>query len=108
MTEIIMAEQDLKREQAGQQQQPGVPPKMMAPNMGVYYSNCAMIATSPRDISVYFGRYVPGSSPKGEQTLVELYEHQIYMTLGQAEDLVRILTRTLEAIKIKAEEGTKG
>jgi hypothetical protein len=104
--EIIMAEKSLERGQAAGQQRPSAPTRIMAKNMGVYYSNCTMIATSPRDLSVYFGRYVPGSNEKGEQSIVELYEHQIYMTLGQAEDLARILSQTLKAIKMKAKEGS--
>lgn len=84
--------------------QAGGPPRMMARQMGMYYSNCAMVATSPRDISLFFGRYVPGSNEKGGQSMVELYEHQIYMTVEQAEDLVRILTQTLEAAKARKKE----
>jgi hypothetical protein len=103
-----MTEKSAEKEQVGQQRQPGAPARAMAQQMSIYYSNCAMVATSPRDLSVYFGRYVPGSNPKGEQSMVELYEHQIYMTLGQAEDLVRILTQTLDAIKMRAKEGSVG
>ena len=103
-----MTEKGAEKEQASRQQQPGAPARVMAKQMGIYYSNCVMVATSPRDLSVYFGRYVPGSNEKGEQTMVELYEHQIYMTLGQAEDMVRILTQTLEAIKKRSKEGSAG
>jgi len=78
---------------------------MMSQQMRVYYSNCAMVATSPRDISLFFGRYVPGSNEKGEQSMVELYENQIYMTVEQSEDLVRILTQTLEAAKARKKAG---
>ena len=39
--------------QAGGQQQPGVPARMMAKQMNIYYSNCAMVATSPRHISLF-------------------------------------------------------
>ncbi len=104
-----MAEKQLEKDQmGGQQAQPGGPPRMMAQHMGIYYSNCVMVATSPRDLSVFFGRYAPGSNPEGEQSMVELYEHQIYMTLGQAEDLARILSQTIEAIKMRAKEGANG
>ena len=92
-------------EQEAKQQQPGGPARMMARQMGMYYSNCAMVATSPRDISLFFGRFVPGSNEQGGQSMVELYEHQIYMTVEQAEDLVRILTQTLEATKARKAQG---
>ncbi len=72
---------------------------MMSNQMGIYYSNCAMVATTPRDISLFFGRYSPVPDEKGGQTLGEFYERQIYMTIEQAEDLVKMLTRTLEAFK---------
>ncbi|MGB6068021.1 MAG: DUF3467 domain-containing protein [Desulfomonilaceae bacterium] len=75
------------------------PARMMSNQMGIYYSNCAMVATSPRDISLFFGRFVPVSGDKGAQSLGELYERQIYMTVEQAEDLVKMLTRTLEAFR---------
>jgi hypothetical protein len=75
------------------------PARAMSRQMAVHYANCAMVATSPRDISLFFGRYVPGTDDKGEQKLVELYETQIYMTVGQAEDLAQILTRTVDMFK---------
>lgn len=77
------------------------PAKVMAKDLGTYYSNCAMVATSPRDISLFFGRYVPAANEKGEQSLIELYEHQVYMTFDQAEDLVRILHQTIEMAKAR-------
>jgi Protein of unknown function (DUF3467) len=83
-------------------EQPSVsrgPARMMSNQMGIYYSNCAMVATSPRDISLFFGRYTPVPDDKGGQTLGELYERQIYMTIEQAEDLAKMLARTLEAFR---------
>lgn len=80
----------------GRQSAPG---RVMSRQMTVQYANCAMVATSPRDISLYFGRYVPGADEKGGQTLVELYETQIYMTVDQAADLAKILNQTVAMIK---------
>ena len=37
--------------------------------------------------------------------MIELYENQIYMTVDQAEDLVRILNQTLEAVKTRKQQG---
>jgi hypothetical protein len=70
------------------------PSRMMSQQMAIYYSNCALVATSPRDISLFFGRFVPVPD-KGSQGLGELYERQIYMTVEQAEDLARMLTQTV-------------
>ncbi len=70
--------------------------RLMSNQMGVYYSNCAMVAMSPRDISLYFGRYVPTRDNKGSQQLTELYERQIYMTIEQAQDLVKMLNQTID------------
>ena len=75
------------------------PPRMMSNQMSIYYSNCAMVATSPRDISLFLGRFTPVPDNKGSQTLGELYERQIYMTLEQAEDLAKMLSRTLETYR---------
>ncbi len=75
------------------------PARLVSQQLTIYYANCAMVATTPRDVSVYFGRYTPVSDDKGSQQLAELYERQIYMTIEQAEDLMRILGQTLQALK---------
>ena len=90
-------EQELK--QAAPTDQPGQLPRIMSRQMAIYYSNCAMVATTPKDISLIFGRYVPANNQQGEQTMAELYERHIYMTVEQAEELKNTLTRTLEVIK---------
>jgi hypothetical protein len=90
--------QDNREQQA---QVPTGPARMMSPQIGIYYANCVMIATSPRDVSLFFGRYVPTSDEKGGQHLAELYERQIYMTVEQAEDLANVLTQTVQAFKAK-------
>jgi hypothetical protein len=82
------------------------PARMMSGQLSVYYANCAMIATSPRDISLFFGRFVPTADEKGGQKLVELYERQVYMTLEQAEDLASVLNQTVQAFKNR--KGTPG
>jgi hypothetical protein len=87
-------------------QPPTGPARVMASQLAVYYANCAMIATSPRDISLFFGRFVPTSDEKGGQKLVELYERQIYMTLEQAEDLAAVLDQTVKAFKARKANAT--
>jgi hypothetical protein len=82
------------------------PTRVMSNQLSVYYANCAMIATSPRDFSLFFGRFVPTSDEKGGQKLVELYERQIYMTLEQAEDLAAVLDQTVKAFKARKGKAT--
>jgi hypothetical protein len=79
------------------------PARMMSQQMAIYYSNCAMVATSPRDISLFFGRFVP-IPDKGSQGLGELYERQIYMTIEQAEDLARMLTQTVQMYRARKQD----
>jgi hypothetical protein len=82
------------------------PARAMANQLSVYYANCAMIATSPRDISLFFGRFVPTADEKGGQKLMELYERQVYMTLEQAEDLAAVLNQTVKAFKARKEQAS--
>ena len=56
-------------------------PRIMSGQMAIYYTNCTMLGTSPKDVSVFFGRYTPTANEKGEQVLAELYERQVYMTI---------------------------
>ncbi len=92
--------------QPNQPRPPAGPTRLMSKDMSVYYSNCVMIAMSPRDVSLYLGRFVPASDDKGNQSLAEFYERQIYMTVEQAEDLVRMLGQTLEAVKARRQAAT--
>ena len=94
-----MANGEQESKQTAPADQPGQLPRIMSRQMAIYYSNCAMVATTPKDISLIFGRYVPANNQQGEQTMAELYERHIYMTVEQAEELKNTLTRTLEVIK---------
>lgn len=82
-----------------QEERPGQFPRIMSRQMAIYYSNCAMVATTPKDISLIFGRYVPANNQQGEQTMAELYERHIYMTVEQAEELAKTLSKTVEMFK---------
>ena len=99
-----MANETTGQEGAPQRQAQSGPARRMSERMTIYYSNCAMAATSPRDVSVFFGRYVPITDQSGGQSLIELYEQQVYMTVQQAEDLATLLSRTVEAIKSAKKE----
>jgi hypothetical protein len=76
----------------------------MSQQMGIYYSNCAAVALSPRNISLFFGRFFPMPDGKGAQGLGELYERQVYMTIEQAEDLARMLTESIRNFKARKVE----
>jgi len=92
-----------ERNNTGPQDIGGQPPqglrKIMAGQMNVYYSNCAMVATTHRELSLFFGRLVPVGDPSRVSQLAELYEKHIYLTLEQAEDLVRVMNQTIQAFK---------
>ena len=90
---------EIKDPQKPQQAGPGGGVRLMSKDLNVYYSNCAMIAVSPQEISLFYGRYVPTSDDKGSRALAELYERQIYMTFEQAEQIVKLISQTLEARK---------
>lgn len=82
--------------------------KALSPQLSIYYANCSMIATTHRDISLFFGRIAPMNDGKGAQRLVELYENQIYMTLEQAEELLGVLTQTVQGFKARFRQSNSG
>ncbi|MFH1117023.1 MAG: DUF3467 domain-containing protein [Pseudomonadota bacterium] len=76
----------------------------MPPRPDSYYSNCAIVATSNREISVLFGRYVTVYAGTPHQTSVPLYERQILMTVDQVEDLIATMGQAVKDFKERAEE----
>lgn len=86
-------------------QQAGSPPMQGAgPRIDSYYSSLAIVATSPREISVIFGRYLPMLGPTGEQGIAPVFEKQILMTVEQVEDLVKILGKAAEDFRARRAE----
>jgi hypothetical protein len=80
-------------------QQPTTLPKVVSvQDDGLFYSNCSMIETSPFDISILFGKVRRRSNEKGEQSLVEVYERQVYVSHLQARALYEALGRSLHAL----------
>ena len=59
-------------------------PRIVPKGSGVYYSNCALVTSSHRELSVLFGRIGPAEGVTG---LAEVYERHIYMTVEQAIDV---------------------
>jgi hypothetical protein len=72
--------------------------RIVKDNLQVYYSNCAMVSTTPMDLNIYLGRFVPTQNDKGEQVLAELYEQQVVLTFEQARNLARGLVQTLQML----------
>jgi hypothetical protein len=80
-------------------------PQAAAPiRLDSYYSSIALLAISPREISVIFGRYAPRFMETGERGAVPVFEREILMTVEQAEDLLRALGQAVEDFKKKREE----
>lgn len=80
---------------------PAGPARMMSRQMAAYYCNCAIAATSPKDISLFLGKLVRMPDQQGMPRLVELFERQVDMTVEQAEEIISVLTQTVEVFKAK-------
>lgn len=85
-------------------QQAGPPPPPGPPRPDSYYSNCAIVATSNREISVIFGRHVTIYAGTPHQTAVPVYERQILMTVDQVEDLIATMSQAVKDFKERQEE----
>ena len=82
----------------GQQARPTQPVRIVPENIPMYYSNTVMVATTPVDICLYFGRYSQTKNENQESVPSELYERQIYMTMDQARRLAQMLNQTIQAV----------
>jgi hypothetical protein len=82
-------------------QQPDAPRQapVIKEGIPVYYTNCAMVSTTPIDLALHFGRYAPRTGPDGEQQLVEVYENQLIMTYEQATNLAKAILQTLQLVE---------
>jgi hypothetical protein len=72
--------------------------KMIALKDDGYYSNCSMVEATPFDISVLFGKIRPRMDDKGQASLVEVYERQVYLSHLQARALFEALGRSLNSL----------
>jgi hypothetical protein len=79
-------------------------PKMVSLREDAYYANCTMLETTPFDISILFGRVRPRTDEKGQSTLVEVYEKQVYLSHLQARALYDALGRSLMAAAPKPQQ----
>jgi hypothetical protein len=95
---ILMADtQDPREQRSGM-------PKMVNLKEDGYYSNCSMVETTPFDISILFGKIRPRTDERGQASLVEVYEKQIYLSHMQARALFEALGKSLSAMA-RAQEG---
>ena len=63
-----------------------------------YYSNCSMVEATPFDIAILFGKMRPNVDEKGNRSLVEVYERQVYLSHMQARALLQALTRSMAQV----------
>lgn len=68
-------------------------PRIVQKGLAVYYSNCALVTASHRELSVMFGRV---GTAEGAPGLAEVYERHIYMTVEQAIDVARAILMTAQ------------
>jgi hypothetical protein len=47
---------------------------------------------------------VPANDDKGQQSMAELYERQVYMTLEQAEELAKTLNQTVQMMRQRQQQ----
>jgi hypothetical protein len=78
-----------KREQAGQR---AALQKLISLREDGYYSNCIMVETTPFDVGILFGKIRPRADEKGQPTLVEVYEKQVYLSHLQARALYECMS----------------
>jgi len=74
------------------------PQKIVSLKEDGYYSNCSMVEATPFDIAVLFGKIRPRTDERGQASLVEGYEKQIYLSHLQARALFEALGKSLEAM----------
>jgi hypothetical protein len=77
---------------------------MARPRIEPYYANCVVVATSPREVSVIFGRYAAPYPGTEGQDVVPLFEKQILMTVEQAEELVKALGEAVEEFRTRLKD----
>jgi hypothetical protein len=63
-----------------------------------YYSNCTMVEANPFDIALLFGKIRPRMDEKGQPSIMEVYERQVYLSHLQAKALYDALGRSLRSM----------
>jgi hypothetical protein len=73
------------------------PQKIVSLKEEGYYSNCTMVESTPFDIAILFGKIRPKTDERGQASIVEVYEKQIYLSHLQARSLFEALGKSLGA-----------
>jgi hypothetical protein len=87
----------MSNDQEERQQAQGVQ-KLVSIKEEPYYANCTMVETTPFDISVLLGRVRPRTDDKGNRSLVEVYDKQVYFSHLQARALHEALGRAIATL----------
>lgn len=74
------------------------PQKIVSLKEDGYYSNCTMVESTPFDIAILFGKIRPKTDERGQASIVEMYEKQIYLSHLQARALFEALGKSLGAV----------
>lgn len=90
--------------QAPDVQAPEATGRGVSVGLETYYSGCAMVVSSPAEISLYFGRYVLSGIDRGKPTLSQVYEKQVYMAVDEAEKLAEAIVRTVRVFRSRNEQ----
>lgn len=94
-----MNRNDQSDQRPTQTQNPNQPMRVVKDDINVYYSNCAMVGTSPVDLCVYFGRFGQTLDKNQQPVMAEIYDNQIYMTVDQAKRLAAVLNQTIQSME---------
>jgi len=95
-----MEQKNSQQSQEAPNQNMAAPMRVIQDKIPMYYSNCAMLATTPVDISIYFGRLLPVNQG-GAQGLAEYFEQQVVVTVEQAKKLAEALTQTVQMMEAR-------
>jgi hypothetical protein len=98
-----MNRSDIPDQRSNERQTQNQPVRVVKDDINVYYSNCAMVGTSPVDLCVYFGRFGQTLDKDQQPVMAELYDNQIYMTVAQAKRLAAVLNQTIQSMESSAE-----
>ncbi len=84
------------------------PERTVSAPVETYYSGCALVMSSPAEISLYFGRYILKGLDDGRLGLSQIYEKQVYMTVDEAEKLAEAILKTVQMFRSRRAETFSG
>ncbi|MEW6533399.1 MAG: DUF3467 domain-containing protein [Thermodesulfobacteriota bacterium] len=87
-----------------QQEQQQALQKRVALKEDSYYANCTMVEMTPFDLAILFGKLRPITDANGQNSVVEMYERQVYLSHIQARALYEGLGRSLGSLSRMARQ----